>query len=79
MEEKYDVPPMVPSMYPMPEYRPSTPQSATQPEMIETVKTYVRTPNPGGGKRREKKRRKGVSVPACVCVALKEICKNIPE
>jgi hypothetical protein len=38
-EEKYDVPPMVPRMYPMPEYRPSTPQSATQPEMIETVKT----------------------------------------
>jgi len=23
--------------------------------VIETVKTYVRTPNPGGGKRREKK------------------------
>lgn len=41
----------------MPEYRPSTPQSAAQPEMIETVKTYARTPNPGGGE--EKREKKG--------------------
>jgi hypothetical protein len=27
-------------MYPIPEYRPSTPQSAAQPEMVDTVKTY---------------------------------------
>jgi hypothetical protein len=33
---------MMPSMYPIPEYRPSTPQSAAQPEMIDTVKTYTR-------------------------------------
>jgi hypothetical protein len=26
-------------MYPIPEYRPSTPQSAAQPEMVDTVKT----------------------------------------
>ena len=39
---EYDVPPMIPSMYPIPEYRPSTPQSDTQPEMVDTVKTYTR-------------------------------------
>jgi len=32
-------PPMMPMMYPIPEYRPSTPQSAAQPEMIDIVKT----------------------------------------
>ena len=39
---EHDVPPMMPSMYPIPEYRPSTPQSDAQPEMVETVKTYTR-------------------------------------
>jgi hypothetical protein len=58
-------------MYPMPEYRPRTPQSATQPEMIDTVKTCTRTrahkehPNPGG-KRREKK--------GCVSVRAYDVC-----
>ena len=33
---------MIPSMYPIPEYRPSTPQSDAQPEMVDTVKTYPR-------------------------------------
>jgi hypothetical protein len=33
---------MIPSMYPTPEYRPSTPQSDAQPEMVDTVKTYTR-------------------------------------
>ena len=32
------VPATMPSMYPIPEYRPSTPQSAAQPEMVDTVK-----------------------------------------
>jgi hypothetical protein len=32
---------MMPTMYPIPEYRPSTPQSAAQPEMIDIVKTYI--------------------------------------
>src|SRR6266851_1479996 len=49
----YDVPPMMPSMYPIPEYRPSTPQSAAQPEMIDTVKTYTRAR--GGGKKEQNK------------------------
>jgi len=34
-------PPMMPSMYPIPEYRPSKPQSAAQPEMVDTVKTGI--------------------------------------
>ena len=71
----YDVPPIIPSMYPMPEYRPSTPQSAAQPEMIDTVKTYNAPheghPNPDG-KRRERKERERW--------ALKEKKnRNIPE
>lgn len=39
---EHDVPPMMPSMYPIPEYRPSTPQRDAQPEMVDTVKTYTR-------------------------------------
>lgn len=31
---------MTPNTYPIPEYRPSTPQSAAQPEMVDIVRTY---------------------------------------
>jgi hypothetical protein len=34
-----NAPAMMPSMYPISEYRPSSPQSAAQPEMVDTVKT----------------------------------------
>jgi hypothetical protein len=34
---------MTPNTYPIPEYRPSTPQSAAQPEMVDIVKTYSTT------------------------------------
>jgi len=56
---EYDVPPMVPSMYPIPEYRPSTPQSDTQPEMVDTVKTYTRPFFREPKIRVEEKRREG--------------------
>jgi hypothetical protein len=38
-------------MYPIPEYRPSTPQSAAQPEMVDTVKTYKAHSNTAGRQR----------------------------
>jgi hypothetical protein len=63
---EYDVPPMVPSMNPIPEYRPSTPQSVAQPEMIDTVKTYdaQEYPDPSGKRREDGCER--------ACIGLKE-------
>jgi hypothetical protein len=72
---EYDVPPMVPSMNPIPEYRPSTPQSVAQPEMIDTVKTYdaQEYPDPSG------KRREDGCERAC-CIGPKEnFYKHVPE
>jgi len=61
---EYDVPPMIPIMYPIPEYRPSTPQSDAQPVMVDAVKTYTRPFFRETQIRAEEDRKRGV----CVCV-----------
>jgi len=66
---EYDVPPIIPSMYPIPEYRPSTPQSNTQPEMVDTVKTYTRPFFREPKIRTEEKRRERERC-MCVCVCV---------